>query len=80
MNGRIPAAGGRRVQHHGRVGTVFDASPGAEAFQRWQTREYVSIERGFAKRWRASLDAVNPTDVAEEMRTTGIDGKIFKSL
>lgn len=80
MNGRIPVAGGRPVKVEGEAGVVFDLTPEARAFTRWQNGEFLEIEREFAHTWRASLASLDLTAVASGMRALGIDPKTCKSL
>jgi hypothetical protein len=63
-------AGGIPVRTDGKEGIVFELSPEAEAFQRWQKGQFSEVERMTANLWRASL---------EELDLPGI-GKSFKSM
>ena len=47
MDGRIPTPRGRSVRLDGKAGFVHDVSSEAEAFTRWQNREFVHVERQF---------------------------------
>lgn len=80
MDGRIPMAGGRPVKTVDRSGIVFEESPEAEAFSRWQREEFLDIERLFAQRWRESLRALDLNKMASKFRAIGIDGKNCKNL
>jgi hypothetical protein len=80
LTGQIPVAGGRAVNVEGRRGVVFEQLPEAEAFQRWQAREFLDVERRFAKIWRNSLNSVDLQAVAERMRSMGINSKTCRSL
>lgn len=80
MNGRIPVAGGRPVKVEGEAGVVYDLSPEARAFSRWQNGEFLEVERKFARSWRASLAALDLAAVASGMRALGIDPTTCKSL
>jgi hypothetical protein len=80
MNGRIPVAGGRPVKVEGEVGVIFDLSPEAQAFSRWQNGEFLEVERQFAQSWRASLASLDLAAVASGMRACGIEPKTCKSL
>lgn len=56
MNGQIPVAGARPVQSaEGHKGIVYDATPEAQAFTRWQHGEFKEVERRFAHGWRERL-------------------------
>ena len=63
----VPAiAGGRAVrQGDGRVGVVYDQSPEAKAFDRWQHQKFYELEREFASRWREQLSAVDHAEMAK---------------
>ncbi len=81
MNGQIPIAGGRRVKAaDGRRGIVFDATPEAQAFSRWQKAEFREIEFMFAAGWRHMLTGLNLPAVAERMRKLGINPKDCTSI
>ena len=80
MRGRIPVAGGRPVKRDGKVGMVFNQSPEAEAFSRWQDGQFMDVERGMARQWRTELGAVDVAPITENLRKLGIDQKLCKSL
>ncbi|MBA2350475.1 MAG: hypothetical protein H0V78_01420 [Burkholderiales bacterium] len=60
MTGQIPVAGGRLVKSGGKSGIVFNESPEAEAFSRWQRGQFLDIERKFARVWREALTQLGP--------------------
>lgn len=80
MDGRIPVPGGRPVKRDGKIGMLFDQSPEAEAFSRWQNGRFMDIERGMAKQWRAELGTLDIAPITENLRKLGIDQKLCKSL
>jgi hypothetical protein len=80
MDGRIPLSGGRDVVLEGKHGTLFDESPEARAFTRWQRGEFLEIERDVAKQWRAALGAVDLEAVAKNLRDMGISASTCRSL
>jgi hypothetical protein len=80
MTGQICLAGGRVVRHGGKTGVVFEQSPEAEAFVRWQGGEFLDVERLHARAWRQTVTNLNLEEVAERFRAMGIDGKSCKSL
>ncbi len=81
MNGQIPVAGGRVVRSaDGKKGIVYDQSPEAQAFIRWQHGEFQEIERHFAKGWRQMLTTLDLPAIAANMRTLGLDAKNCKSV
>ena len=76
MNGQVPRAGGRIVKGpDGKRGVVYDHSPEAEAFARWQNGKFDDVERKFAAGWRKMLTTLDLTAIAEKMRAVGIDPK-----
>lgn len=80
MDGRIPTAGGRPVKVDGKVGFAHTQPREAEAFARWQKREFLELEREFARDWRAALNNVDLVTIAEAMRAMGVTGQACKSL
>lgn len=80
LTGQIPLAGGRPVELNGKRGAVFDPSPEAKAFTRWQNREYLEIERLHAKAWRAVLSNLDLNESAKYFRALGIDQRSCRSL
>lgn len=80
MTGQIPLAGGRPVKTEQRSGVVFDQSPEAEAFTRWQKGEFLTVERTFAKVWRDGLKPLDLETIATTLRSVGLDGRSCKSL
>jgi len=80
MTGQIPLAGGRHVKVDGKRGIVFEQSPEAEAFIRWQRGEFLEIERLHAKAWREALSNLDLGKALEHYRAMGIAGKSCKSL
>jgi hypothetical protein len=80
MTGRIPIAGGRPVKSGGKAGFVYNTSPEAQAFTRWQKGQFKDVERLHARAWRDMLSTLDLTATAETMRAVGIDSKSCKSL
>jgi len=80
MTGQIPRAGGRPVKSDGKTGVVFEQSAEAEAFSRWHNREFMEIERQYAKGWRVALSTLDLNVIAENFRTLGITGKSCRTL
>lgn len=79
--GQIPLAGGRPVRGAGgKPGVVFERSPEAEAFARWQRGHFQEIERDLASNWRAMLSELNLPEVAHRMRTLGITPRTCTSV
>ena len=80
MTGQIPLAGGQLVKTDGKSGAVFEPSPEAQAFSRWQKHEFLEVERLYAQAWRGALSALDSKGVAKEVRQLDIDVASCKSL
>jgi hypothetical protein len=81
MTGQIPVAHGHPVlTHDGKKGVVFERSPEAEAFSRWQEGAFLSVEREFAKSWRLLLTDLDPLAVPVAIEAMGVDVTKCKSL
>jgi hypothetical protein len=80
MVGRIPTRGGRPVKLDGKAGFVHDVWPEAEAFKRWQEREFLYVERQFAHMWRATLNGIDLPRIAAGIRAMGITPGTCRSL
>jgi hypothetical protein len=66
MRGVPVIAGGRAVRRSdGKVGLVYEQSPEAKAFDRWQCQKFYELEREFASDWRKQLSAVNYSELAK---------------
>lgn len=79
--GQIPVPGGRPVRNaDGKPGVVFDNSPEAEAFARWQRGQFHEIEHGIASNWRAMLSELNLQEIAQRMRSLGITPQTCRSV
>jgi hypothetical protein len=79
--GQIPLAGGRPVRGAGgKPGVVFEQSPEAEAFSRWQRGHFHEIEHSVASSWRQMLSELNLPEVAQRMRALGITPQTCKSV
>jgi hypothetical protein len=73
MDGRPILAGGKPVMSGEKKGFTFDVSPEAKAYSRWQNREYLEIERDFAKQWRAQIKAMTFESSKSYALKLGID-------
>lgn len=80
MTGQIPIGGGRLVEVEGKSGIIYEQTPEAKAFNRWQERKFLEVERDYAKAWRDSVNSLDLDAVAEGMRTSGINPRTFKTL
>lgn len=81
MRGQIPVAGARPVQStEGHKGVVYDATPEAQAFSRWQHGEFKEVEHRFARAWRHMLTTLDLPETARRMQALGIDSTSCKSV
>jgi len=81
MSGQIPRAGGRPVQSpDGKRGLIFDESPEARAFTRWQHQDFQEVERRYARGWRDMLTNLDLPATAERMRALGINSKECRTV
>ncbi|MHB8950599.1 MAG: hypothetical protein ACYC4S_16310 [Rhodoferax sp.] len=79
--GQVPLAGGRPVRSKdGKPGVVFENSPEAESFARWQRGQFYEVERDAASSWRAMLSSLNLPEVAQRMRVLGITPQNCKTV
>lgn len=60
--GRPIVGGGRETVLNGKKGAVFEQSPEEAAFERWQKKQFLEIERFQAKGWRNALSLISPRD------------------
>ena len=75
MTGQVPLAGGLRVESRGGRAAVFEPSPEADAFARWQRREFLEIERQYARVWRRELSTLDEDKVSAAVVNLGLSEK-----
>jgi hypothetical protein len=80
MDGRPILAGGKPVMSGEKKGVAFDVSPEAKAYSRWQNREYLEIERDFAKQWRAQVKGMTFESSKSYAQKLGIDISKCKNI
>jgi hypothetical protein len=80
LDGRIPTEGGKPVKLDGKSGFVHEESAAAQAFRRWQEREFLVVERQFARTWRTTLNNVDLARIAAGIRAMGIRPGTCRSL
>jgi hypothetical protein len=80
MVGQIIMSGGHYVKANGKTGVVFNRSPEAEAFYRWQNREFLSVERNFAKKWRNTISSLNLGEMSQIFDSFGVNSKKCRTL
>ena len=59
MTGQVPLPRGRMVKSDGGRAAVFEPSQEADAFARWQRREFSEIEHQYARAWRSDAALLN---------------------
>jgi hypothetical protein len=79
MDGRMLLAG-KTVKVDGQIGIIHDPPPEAEAYERWQAREFLDVERRFARLWRDALNGIDLLAVASGVRALGITPQTCSSL
>lgn len=80
MDGRPILAGGKPVMSGEKKGVAFDISPEAKVYSRWQNREYLEIERDFAKQWRAQVKGMTFESSKSYAQKLGIDISKCKNI
>ena len=72
MTGQIPLVGGRMVKGDGGRVAVFEPSQEADAFARWQRREFLEIERQYARAWRSDGAILNMAECSAGVESLGV--------
>lgn len=80
MTGQVPIPGGIPFDYKGSPGVLWDEAPESEAFARWQSGQFLSLERDFAAKWREALSTLPIDAIWEAMRSIGIGGESSRSL
>jgi hypothetical protein len=80
MDGRIHLAGGTPVKSPSGTGVIFEESPEARAFARWQDGQFLDAERETAKNWRGMLVNLQFSKAIEILKKLGISPKTCTSL
>ncbi|MHA6690446.1 hypothetical protein [Devosia sp. A449] len=68
LDGFPATMGGRLVMDQGKLSVIYDDVEELEAFNRWQSGQFYSVEREFAKVWRERMYAVDHREVAKLAR------------
>ncbi len=68
MTRRPLIGGGREVETPDGRGIVFEHPPEVQALQRWQSGEFLEVERRFARGWRQGLSGLDLGAVYEKYR------------
>lgn len=80
FTGQIPIPGGRPVKSGEHTGIVYEPSPEAKAFRRWQSREFDTVEHEFASAWRKDLESFDLENLANVFQRFGISAQSCKSI
>ena len=72
MTGQVPLADGRMVKSEGGRAAVFEPSQEADAFARWQRREFLEIERQYARAWRSNAAILNMAESSAAVEALGV--------
>lgn len=64
MTGQVPISSGKQVNVDGKSSMIIQQTPEAEAFQRWQSGQFLELERRVATMWRRALEARPNLDAA----------------
>jgi len=80
MDRRPIISGGKPVQSKDKKGFVFEPSPEAKAFERWQNEDFLSLEREYAKLWREAVNKADFDSVTTWLKQFGIEIPRCKSL
>ena len=75
MTGQVPMASGRLVKSESGNTAVFEPSPEADAFARWQSREFSELEHQYARDWRREAVILDATDMSDAISALGISEK-----
>ena len=72
MTGQVPLAGGRMVKSEGGRAAVFEPSQEADAFARWQRRDFLEIEHQYARAWRSNAAILNIAESSAAVEALGV--------
>ncbi|MGO9572146.1 MAG: hypothetical protein ACLP5H_31890 [Desulfomonilaceae bacterium] len=80
MTGQIHLAGGRLVKVGNSANSIYEPSPEAEAFRRWQECEFLEVERQYARTWRKKLSTLDLMEAAKAITTRWMDDQSCRTL
>lgn len=72
MEGRIMVPEARPVKHGDRTGILIDQSKELKAFERWQHRQFLDVERLFASEWRRQIAELDLKALTQRLVELGI--------
>jgi hypothetical protein len=64
----VVAGGNPVATRDGGRAVVFDPPPEAQALSRWEERQFLEVEHGFAKSWREELSAIDLDSIFRQGR------------
>lgn len=80
MDGRPLIAGGNPVKTKNQSGVVFEETPEARAFSRWQDGKFLEVERETAKIWRDTVSNLNFDVITKSFLALGINPNTCRTL
>lgn len=80
MDGRPLISGGKPVRTENQSGVVFEESPEARAFSRWQNGKFLEVERELAKPWRDTVATLNFDVITKSFQALGIKPDTCRTL
>lgn len=72
MDGRMFLSGAKTVAFRGQKGIIQNPGPEHDVFERWQNRQFLPLERGFARSWRQKLRRVDLSTLKAGIRAFGL--------
>lgn len=75
MEGRIMVPEARAVRHGDRTGVLIDPSKELKAFERWQQRQFLEVERLFASEWRQQIAGLDLKALTQRLVELGIGAR-----
>ncbi|MDA3797752.1 MAG: hypothetical protein PF692_01580 [Kiritimatiellae bacterium] len=80
MNGQIITPNGQYFGNNNKLDLVINQSPEYNAFLRWQDKEFLQIEKDYARDWRIQLSNLNLRKVFAATSSDETKIKDYKSL
>ncbi len=80
MCGQILISSGRPVKEDNKAGIVIEETPESAAFNRWQQRDFLAVERNQAKTWRNHMSNLNLEDLYKLLRNFPLNYESTKRL
>lgn len=80
INGQIMIQSGRVINNNNTTGLVIEETEEAKAFYRWQNKEFLTIERDYAKRLRDEVINLKLQDLYDLLNFFPLDYTLTKSI